>query len=205
MGSTLCPPSLSQSPIPSLCLSQSPILSLCLSQSPSLPTMSLSMLCSLSCSRMFSLSMSQCVGTSGRRSLALSVSRQGEIYYTRKHEWVLVEGGKGTVGVSQYAADALGDVVYAQLPQPGDTLTAGEECGTLESVKAASELYSPVSGEVIENNVRVEDGPALVNQSPQGEGWLYRLILSKPEEVTELLNTEAYQELLKEERITEWS
>merc|ERR1712168_248336 len=118
-------------------------------------------------------------------------------FFTKKHEWVLVEGTKGTVGVSQYAADALGDIVYAQLPDPGDSVTAGEECGALESVKAASEVYSPVSGSVTEKNETVEDGPALINQSPQQDGWLFRLDLSDPSQVNELMVEEDYLKYLE--------
>jgi len=169
----------------------------CLSSSHSCTRMSLRV-ASTYCSRLLSQSMTGCVSIPPLRSLSVSVSRPGDRYFTKKHEWVLVEGSKGTVGVSKYAADALGDVVYAQLPEPGDTVTAGEECGTLESVKAASEVYSPVSGEVTEKNGLVEDGPALVNQSPQEDGWLYRLVLSSPDEVKQLLNTEAYEKLLEE-------
>merc|ERR1719222_823168 len=116
------------------------------------------------------------------RGLATTV-RRDERFFTKKHEWVEVEGTKGTVGISKYAADALGDVVYAQLPEPGDTLAAGDECGALESVKAASEVYSPVSGAVTEKNVVVEDGPALINQSSSVLSFLSGFctkILDKP-------------------------
>merc|ERR1712168_1173132 len=105
-------------------------------------------------------------------------------FFTKKHEWVLVEGTKGTVGVSQYAADALGDIVYAQLPDPGDSVTA-------------SEVYSPVSGSVTEKNETVEDGPALINQSPQQDGWLFRLDLSDPSQVNELMVEEDYLKYLE--------
>merc|ERR1712050_77124 len=124
--------------------------------------------------------------------------RRDERFFTKKHEWVEVEGTKGTVGISKYAADALGDVVYAQLPEPGDTLAAGDECGALESVKAASEVYSPVSGSVTEKNVIVEDGPALINQSAEDEGWLFKLDLSAAGEVSELMDNAAYEAYLKE-------
>merc|ERR1711872_563714 len=121
-----------------------------------------------------------------------------EIFFTKKHEWVKVDGSKGTVGVSAYAAEALGDVVYAQLPEPGDDIVAGEECGALESVKAASEIYSPVSGTVAEKNEKVEDGPALINQSPLEEGWLFSVNLTDPGQVDSLMNSEAYEVYLKE-------
>merc|ERR1711936_393281 len=122
------------------------------------------------------------------RGLATTV-RRDERFFTKKHEWVEVEGTKGTVGISKYAADALGDVVYAQLPEPGDTLAAGDECGALESVKAASEVYSPVSGTVTEKNVVVEDGPALINQNAEDEGWLFKMDLTATEEVSALMNS----------------
>merc|ERR1712025_742391 len=120
-----------------------------------------------------------------------------DIFFTKKHEWVRVDGGKGTVGVSAYAADALGDVVYAQLPDPGDAVEAGEECGALESVKAASDIYSPVTGTVADKNEAVEDGPALINQSPTGEGWLFSVTLSEPGQVSDLMSESDYQEYLK--------
>jgi len=120
-----------------------------------------------------------------------------EKFFTEKHEYVDVEGNLGTVGVSKYAADALGDVVYAQLPDVGDSLEKGGEAGALESVKAASEVYSPVSGKVLEKNGVVEDGPALINQSPEIEGWLFKLELTNLDEVKELMNSEAYEKYLQ--------
>merc|ERR1711988_1443659 len=115
----------------------------------------------------------------------------------KRNEWVEVDGGKGTVGISKYAADALGDVVYAQLPEPGDTIAAGDECGALESVKAASEVYSPMSGTVTEKNLVVEDGPALINQNAEDEGWLFKMDLTATDEVSELMNSAAYETYLK--------
>merc|ERR1711992_424486 len=132
------------------------------------------------------------------RTLVTS-ARRDERFFTKKHEWVEVDGTKGTVGISKYAADALGDEAYSQLPEPGDTLAAGDECGALESVKAASEVYSPVSGTVTEKNVVVEDGPALINQNAEDEGWLFKLDLYAAGEVSELMNTGAYETYLKEE------
>merc|ERR1711934_612759 len=132
------------------------------------------------------------------RGLATTV-RRDERFFTKKHEWVEVEGTKGTVGISKYAADALGDVVYAQLPEPGDTLAAGDECGALESVKAASEVYSPMSGTVTEKNLVVEDGPALINQNAEDEGWLFKMDLTATDEVSALMNSAAYETYLKEE------
>merc|ERR1712215_135601 len=134
-----------------------------------------------------------------QRVQALSTSHVlRDTFFTKKHEWVRVEGNTGIVGVSAYAADALGDVVYAQLPEPGDSVEAGEECGALESVKAASEIYSPVSGTVAEKNEKVEDGPALINQAPMAEGWLFSVNLTHPEQVNSLMNDEDYQAYLKD-------
>merc|ERR1711951_135783 len=142
--------------------------------------------------------MVRCGSIMGNHLRGLSTTvRRDERFFTKKHEWVQVEGTKGTVGVSQYAADALGDIVYAQLPDPGDSVTAGEECGALESVKAASEVYSPVSGSVTEKNETVEDGPALINQSPQQDGWLFRLDLSDPSQVNGLMVEEDYLKYLE--------
>merc|ERR1712165_208362 len=133
------------------------------------------------------------------RTLVTS-ARRDERFFTKKHEWVEVDGAKGTVGISKYAADALGDVVYAQLPEPGDTIAAGDECGALESVKAASEVYSPMSGTVTEKNLVVEDGPALINQNAEDEGWLFKMDLTTAtDEVSELMNSAAYETYLKEE------
>merc|ERR1712117_37508 len=126
-----------------------------------------------------------------------TTTRLCDIFFTKKHEWVRVDGTKGTVGVSAYAADALGDVVYAQLPDPGDAVEAGEECGALESVKAASDIYSPVTGTVAEKNEAVEDGPALINQSPTEDGWLFSVTLADPGQVSGLMSEEDYQEYLK--------
>lgn len=117
--------------------------------------------------------------------------------YTNKHEWVMVEGNIGTVGISNYAQEALGDVVYAQLPDIGTHFTQKDECGALESVKAASEIYSPVSGDITEKNTLVEDTPGLVNTSCYEKGWLFKIKLTKPVELEELLTEEAYEEFLK--------
>ena len=117
--------------------------------------------------------------------------------YTDKHEWIQLEGKVGTVGISHYAQDALGDVVYAQLPDVGQEVKKTEECGALESVKAASELYSPVSGKVVEKNAAVEEKPGLINMSCYEKGWLFKVQLSQPEEVDELMDEDQYQQFLK--------
>lgn len=117
--------------------------------------------------------------------------------YTEKHEWVRVEGDVGVVGISNYAQEALGDVVYAQLPDVGTTIGQGDECGALESVKAASEVYSPVSGTVTEKNTEVEDKPGLINSSCYDQGWLFKVKLSKTAELESLLSEDKYEEFLK--------
>lgn len=120
-----------------------------------------------------------------------------ERWYTDKHEWVELNGNVGTVGISDYAQDALGDVVFAQLPEVGSTIAKEEECGALESVKAASELISPVSGVVLEKNKEVEKKPGLVNTSCYNEGWLFKVQLKDLEEVKSLMNEASYAEYLK--------
>uniref|UniRef100_D3TM64 Glycine cleavage system H protein n=1 Tax=Glossina morsitans morsitans TaxID=37546 RepID=D3TM64_GLOMM len=116
--------------------------------------------------------------------------------FTEKHEWVEVSGQTGVVGISQYAQEALGDVVFAQLPDPGTTLKQNDECGALESVKAASEVYSPVSGQVTEKNSAVEESPALVNTNCYDKGWLFKVNLSNPAELKGLMNEKQYKEFL---------
>merc|ERR1712110_382598 len=132
-------------------------------------------------------------------NFSTSTAKLGDssIYFTKKHEWVSVVGNMGTVGITDYAQQALGDVVYAQLPDVDAEVVVGEECGALESVKAASELYSPVTGVVIEKNTAVEDLPSLINTSAQSEGWLFKVNLSKSEELEDLLNETSYEEYLK--------
>ncbi|GBP33030.1 Glycine cleavage system H protein, mitochondrial [Eumeta japonica] len=117
--------------------------------------------------------------------------------FTDRHEWIVVENNVGTVGISNYAQESLGDVVFAQLPDPGTELKAGDECGALESVKAASEIYSPLSGNVSEKNKDVENKPGLINSSCYDKGWLFKIKLSKPEELNDLMSEEQYQTFLK--------
>lgn len=117
--------------------------------------------------------------------------------YTDRHEWVIVHQGTGTVGISKYAQESLGDVVFAQLPDPGTNLKAGDECGALESVKAASEIYSPVSGTVTMKNMDVETKPGLINTSCYDQGWLFKLKLSDLEELDKLMTEKEYETFLK--------
>ena len=122
--------------------------------------------------------------------------------YTKEHEWVRVENDLGTIGITDYAQDQLGDLVYLDLPSSGTQVKQLDKLGEIESVKAVSDLYSPVSGEVVEVNQEVVDRPELVNQSPYGQGWLVRLRLTDPAEVDGLLTAEQYDELIAQAQET---
>ncbi len=117
--------------------------------------------------------------------------------YTKEHEWVLVEGGKGTIGITDHAQKELGDIVYVDLPQTGATMTQGETFGSVESVKAVSDLYAPVSGEVTAINETLAKSPDKLNTDPHGDGWLVKVKLSHPDEVQHLLSAEDYQSYLE--------
>jgi glycine cleavage system H protein len=119
--------------------------------------------------------------------------------YAKSHEYVHVEGNTGTIGITDYAQKELGDVVFVELPQVGTELEAGDELGSIESVKAVSELFVPVSGEVIEINEALADNPALVNTDPWGDGWMVRIKLADVTEVDELMTAEEYDEYLEKE------
>lgn len=112
--------------------------------------------------------------------------------YTKDHEWVSVDGDIATIGISEFAQNALGDVVYIEVPQAGGQLSQGAEAGVIESVKAASELYSPVSGEVVEGNAELEGDPGLVNTAPLDGGWIFRVRLSNVGELDGLMNENEY-------------
>jgi len=116
--------------------------------------------------------------------------------YTKDHEWVELKGDTATVGVSFFAQKELGDVVFVELPEVGRRLKQGEEVGTIESVKAVSEIYSPVSGEVIEVNTSLRDHPEQVNQEPYGKGWILRLRVQEPAALEGLMNASGYQEYI---------
>ena len=118
--------------------------------------------------------------------------------YTKEHEWVRVEDGVGTVGVTDYAQDQLGDIVYVELPAPGTAVKQFEKLGEIESVKAVSDFYSPVAGEVVDVNEEVNDHPELVNESFYDRGWLVRLRLTDPAELDNLLTAEQYDALVAE-------
>ena len=114
-------------------------------------------------------------------------------YYSKDHEWVAVEGDTATVGITDYAQGQLGDVVFVELPSAGTAVTAGKEAAVVESVKAASEVYAPVSGTVVEANSALEVTPDLVNTSPEADGWFFKLTLSNPAELDGLLDEAAYK------------
>ena len=115
------------------------------------------------------------------------------VYYTKEHEWVRVEGDTGIVGISDFAQGQLGDVVFVEVPEAGRSVARGGEAAVVESVKAASDVYSPVSGTVTEGNQAVVDEPSLVNTDPEGEGWFFKLTLSDNHELSELMNAEQYK------------
>jgi len=121
-----------------------------------------------------------------------------DIRYSNDHEWAKMEGDTVKVGISDYAQDALGDIVFVELPEVGDTLGAGDEFGTLESVKAVSELYLPIGGEIVAVNSELEDSPELINQDPYG-GWIIEIKPDDSGDIDKLLDREAYLELLKAE------
>jgi glycine cleavage system H protein len=121
-----------------------------------------------------------------------------ELKYSKDHEWIKVEGNKVTVGISHHAQDALGDVVFVELPEAGDEVAINESFGTVESVKAVSDVYSPVTGKVLESNQALLDSPELVNSDPYGEGWMIVVELEDEAELNELLSAEEYEAFLKE-------
>jgi glycine cleavage system H protein len=119
------------------------------------------------------------------------------LYFTREHEWIDVEGDVATVGISDHAQQALGDIVFAEVPDAGRTLTKGGDAAVVESVKAASDVYAPVGGEVVESNAALADDPALINRDPEGEGWFFKIKLSDPSELEGLMDADAYHEWVK--------
>jgi glycine cleavage system H protein len=118
-----------------------------------------------------------------------------EFRYTADHEWAAVESGIATIGITDHAQRALGDLVFVQLPAVGSSLAKGAAAGVIESVKAASDLYAPLSGRVVEVNPAAIESPGLVNSDPMGAGWLFKIAIDKASEVQELLNEAAYQEI----------
>lgn len=122
-----------------------------------------------------------------------------DLHYSKDHEWVRVEGNVAVVGITDYAQDSLGDVVYVELPKPGDEFAANESFGSVESVKAVSEVFCPVSGEIAGINDALNDAPEKVNQDPYGEGWMIRVAMSKPGEVDSMLTAAEYEDFTKAE------
>jgi len=116
--------------------------------------------------------------------------------YTKDHEWILVEGNVGKVGVTDYAQGELGDVVFVDITPDLDVINNGDSFGTVEAVKTVSDLYAPCSGKVVEVNKKLSDDPQLVNNDPYGDGWMIRIELSNPDELNELLDSTAYKELI---------
>ena len=115
------------------------------------------------------------------------------LYFTKEHEWIRVEGDTATIGISNHAQEALGDIVFAEVPEAGRRVSKGQEAAVVESVKAASDVYAPVSGEVTEANQALIDDPSLVNSDPEGEGWFFRLRLANPSELEGLMDADAYK------------
>ena len=115
------------------------------------------------------------------------------VYYSKEHEWIRVEGDQATVGITDFAQGQLGDVVFVEVPEAGRAVTRGQEAAVVESVKAASDVYAPVSGTVSEGNQAVVDEPSLVNSDPEGEGWFFKVTLSDNHELSELMNAEQYK------------
>lgn len=122
-----------------------------------------------------------------------------DLQYSKDHEWIRVEGDVGTIGITDHAQNSLGDVVYVELPKVGETFAAHESFGSVESVKAVSEIFTPVSGEVVEVNESLHDESEKVNTDPYGEAWMIRLRLSNPGEVDSMLNAAEYEDFTKAE------
>lgn len=114
-------------------------------------------------------------------------------YFTEEHEWIDVDGDTATIGITDYAQGQLGDLVFVEVPKGGTALAKGKEAAVVESVKAASDVYSPVSGTVTEGNPAIEDDPALVNGDPEGAGWFFRLTMADPSEIDGLMDEAAYK------------
>lgn len=121
-----------------------------------------------------------------------------QVRFTKDHEWVRLEGKIATVGITEYAQGQLGDIVFVEVPAAGKALTAGGEAAVVESVKAASEVYSPVAGKVTEGNTSLPDAPETVNQDPQGKGWFFKMEVANPADVEALMDQAAYDKYLAE-------
>ena len=122
------------------------------------------------------------------------------VKYTREHEWINIEDDVATVGITFYAQEQLGDVVFVDLPEPGQLCDQGSEVAVVESVKAASDIYAPVTGQIIESNAALSDRPELINEDPENDGWFFKLQLSDPEELEDLMDEADYQNFVQEEQ-----
>ena len=120
-----------------------------------------------------------------------------EYRYTKEHEWVSVDGDVATIGITDYAQNELGDIVYVDLPQPGDAVAADKTMGSVESVKAVSDIYCPVTGEVAEINEALSDAPEKVNEDPHGDAWMVKVKLSSPDEINNLMTASEYQSYIE--------
>ena len=118
--------------------------------------------------------------------------------YTEEHEWIKVDGDVAVLGITDFAQQELGEVVYFEMPEVGDSFATGDELGSIESVKAVSPVYTPVAGEVVEVNAAIEDSPEIVNDDPHGDGWLVKLRLASTDELAKLMSAEQYEAFLKE-------
>ncbi|HEY1206072.1 MAG: glycine cleavage system protein GcvH [Bryobacteraceae bacterium] len=123
-----------------------------------------------------------------------------QLRYTKEHEWVGLEGDIATVGITDHAQEELGDIVYVELPKPGAQVEKGKTLGSVESVKAVSEIYSPVSGEVVEANDKLAEAPEKINQDPHGEAWLVKIRVSAPGDATDLLSAAEYESYIAAEK-----
>lgn len=119
------------------------------------------------------------------------------LHFTGEHEWIRVEGDIATIGISTHAQEALGDIVFAEVPEGGRALNKGDEAAVVESVKAASDIYAPVAGEVIEGNGALADDPSLINRDPEGKGWFFKMRIADPAELDGLMDESAYREWVK--------
>jgi glycine cleavage system H protein len=126
------------------------------------------------------------------------VNIPAELKYTREHEWVRLDGQTATIGITDWAQGELGDIVFVELPAVGDAVSAMASFGTIEAVKAVSDLYAPVSGKVVAVNEQLEDDPMVINRDPYGDGWMIRLELSEPSELDTLLDAAGYGSLISE-------
>jgi len=119
-----------------------------------------------------------------------------DIFYTKDHEWIKVDNGEGVVGITAYASEQLGDIVFVELPQKGMSFDQGKDVAVIESVKAASEIYTPVTGEILEINSSLEESPEVINDDPLGSGWLYKMRVLNPGELKSLMSEEDYNKLI---------